>query len=73
MLAGWAVTIATATLATSYLLAAFGLDPCESLTEAVFTGCIAYLVAYAGKSLGEKVSRNRHGLDAEGNPYQNGI
>ena len=23
---------------------------------------------YAGKSLGEKISRNRHGLDADGNP-----
>lgn len=28
----------------------------------------AYLITYAGKSLGEKISRNRHGLDADGNP-----
>lgn len=27
-----------------------------------------YLITYAGKSLGEKISRNRHGLDADGNP-----
>lgn len=26
------------------------------------------LATYAGKSLGEKISRNRHGLDADGNP-----
>lgn len=25
-------------------------------------------LTYAGKSLGEKISRNRHGLDADGNP-----
>ena len=29
---------------------------------------IEYLITYAGKSLGEKISRNRHGLDADGNP-----
>ena len=73
MLAAWAVTIATASVIVSYTLSAFDRDPCENLTEAIFAGCIAYLVAYAGKSLGEKVSRNRHGLDADGNPYQNGI
>ena len=27
-----------------------------------------YLITYAGKSLGEKISRNRHRLDADGNP-----
>lgn len=29
---------------------------------------MGYLITYAGKSLGEKISRNRHGLDADGNP-----
>lgn len=32
------------------------------------TACVGYLITYAGKSLGEKISRNRHGLDADGNP-----
>ena len=73
MLAAWAVTIATAAVIASYTLSAFGRDPCENLTEAIFVGCIGYLIAYAGKSLGEKISRNKHGLDADGNPYQNGI
>lgn len=27
-----------------------------------------YLITYAGKSLGEKMSRNKHHLDADGNP-----
>lgn len=73
MLAAWAVTIATASVIVSYTLSAFDRDPCENLTEAIFAGCIGYLIAYAGKSLGEKISRNKHGLDADGNPYKNGI
>ena len=67
-LAWWAVIMATASAIASYTLAAFGLDPCIELTGTIFTGCIGYLITYAGKSLGEKISRNRHGLDADGNP-----
>jgi hypothetical protein len=52
----------------SYSLAARGLDPVSDLTSTIFTACIGYLITYAAKSLGEKVSRNRHGLDADGNP-----
>lgn len=52
----------------SYTLAARGLDPVSDLTSTIFTACIGYLITYAAKSLGEKVSRNRHGLDADGNP-----
>ena len=37
---------------------------------AIFTACIGYLVSYAAASTTEKVSRNRHGLDADGNPFQ---
>lgn len=29
---------------------------------------VGYLVSYAAKSATEKISRNRHGLDADGNP-----
>ena len=68
-LAWWAVIIATVSAAASYALAAFGMDPVSDLTQTIFNGCVAYLVAYAGKSLGEKVSRNRHGLGADGLPY----
>ena len=68
-LAFWAAAVATACPIASYTLAAFGLDPVSDLTGKIFTACVAYLVTYAGKSLGEKVSRNRHGLDADGKPF----
>ena len=69
MLAYWAVTVATVSAAASYLLSAFSRESVGDLTGTIFTACIGYLIAYAGKSLGEKVSRNKHGLDADGNPY----
>lgn len=71
-LAWWAVAVASVVLVTHYALAAYGLEPSGELTGGVFTGCIGYLITYAGKSLGEKMSRNRHGLDAEGNPLMKG-
>lgn len=67
-LAWWAVVVASVATITHYTLAGFGLEPSAELTVAVFTACIGYLITYAGKSLGEKVSRNRHNLDADGNP-----
>lgn len=69
MLAAWAVSVATLSVIASYTLAALGCETVSDVTVAVFTGCVGYLVTYAGKNLGEKISRNRHGLDANGNPY----
>ena len=40
----------------------------SDVSIAIFTACIGYLVSYAAASTTEKVSRNRHGLDADGNP-----
>ena len=56
-LAYWAASVATLSAASSLLLSAFGRDPVGELTGTIFTAC-----------LGEKISRNRHGLDADGNP-----
>ena len=69
-LAYWAATIATACPIASYTLAANGLDPVSELTSTIFTGCIGYLITYAAKSLGEKVSRNIAHLDADGYPIE---
>jgi len=69
-LAWWAVMVATASLITHYALTSLGMEPSGDLTGGVFTACIGYLITYAGKSLGEKMSRNRHGLDADGNPLR---
>ena len=69
-LAWWAVMVATASLITHYVLTSLGMEPSGELTGGVFGGCIGYLITYAGKSLGEKMSRNKHGLDVDGNPLR---
>lgn len=69
-LAVWAVVVSTLSAAVSYLLAALDKQAVSDVTTCVFTGCIGYLVSYAAKSAAEKMSRNRHGLDADGNPYE---
>ena len=64
-LALWAVVIATAAVILSYILAFKGLETASDITTTIFTACIGYLVTYAAKSTTEKISRNRHGLDAK--------
>lgn len=68
LLAIWAVLIATCSVIASYVLPVFYRESVSDVTTTVFTACIGYLITYAGKSLGEKVSRNKHRLDADGNP-----
>ena len=68
LLAIWAVIIATAAAVASYVLAAFYREAVSDVTTTIFTACSGYLITYAGKSLGEKLSRNTHRLDADGNP-----
>lgn len=69
-LAAWCVMIATAAAVASYVLAFRGLETAEGITTTIFTACVGYLVTYAAKSATEKISRNRHGLDADGNPIE---
>ena len=69
ILAVWAMAAATAAAIASYVLAFFNApDIAGDITICIVTACVGYLVTYAGKSLGEKISRNRHGIDADGNP-----
>ena len=70
-LAAWAVAVATLSAAASYVLAFRDQQTAGEVTTTIFTACIGYLVSYAAKSATEKISRNRHGLDPDGNPYQN--
>lgn len=70
-LAAWAVVVATASATASFVLAAFDKQPASDVSTTIFTACIGYLITYAAKSATEKVSRNRHGLDADGNPIEN--
>lgn len=64
----WAVLVATAAAVASYVLAFRDQQTASDVTTTIFTACIGYLVSYAAKSATEKISRNRHGLDADGNP-----
>lgn len=68
-LAAWAVVIATAAAVASYVLAFKDKQTASDVTTTIFTGCIGYLVSYAAASATEKVSRNRHGIDADGKPF----
>ena len=67
-MAAWAVVVATLSAVASYVLAFRDQQTASEVTTTIFTACIGYLVSYAAKSAAEKVSRNRHGLDADGNP-----
>ncbi len=67
-LAAWAVIVATAAAVASYVLAAMDKQTASDVTTTIFSACVAYLVSYAAASATEKVSRNRHGLDADGFP-----
>lgn len=69
-LAAWAVVAATASAAASFFLAFIDKQTASDVTTTIFTGCIGYLVTYAAKSATEKISRNRHGLDPDGNPIK---
>lgn len=68
-LAAWAVLIATAAAVASYVLAFKDKQTASDVTTTIFTACIGYLVSYAAASATEKVSRNRHGIDADGKPF----
>lgn len=69
-LALWAVIVATVSAAASYVLAVFDKQTASDVTTTIFNACIGYLVTYAAKSTTEKISRNRHGLDADGTPIE---
>lgn len=67
-LAAWAVVVATLAAIASYALAARDKQTASDVTTTIFTACTTYLVTYAASSTTEKISRNRHGLDPDGNP-----
>jgi general stress protein CsbA len=62
--------IAIFAVSAPFVLSYFDKQPLENLSIAVFSGCVGYLVTYAGKSAFEKHSRNKHGLDEYGLPYR---
>lgn len=67
-LAAWAAILATTTAVASYILAAFDKQSVSDVTICIFTACIGYLISYEAASVAEKKSRNKYGLDEDGNP-----
>ena len=73
MLAAWAVVVATAATTASFYLAAHDKSTASDWSTTICQACIGYLITYAAKSATEKSSRNRHGLDVDGNPIDNNM
>ena len=69
-LVAWALIITTLSIITSYVLSIVGCDPCQEITIAVITTCVAIAVSYEAKSFGEKNSRNKYGVDEDGIPNE---
>ena len=63
----WSVAFTMLCAFTSYVLAMCGLDPCSEITSNVVIACIGIVSTYMVKSLAEKHSRNKYGIDEFGN------
>lgn len=59
-------------VSASYILAYKGHDPNETVTVAVISTLIVTLISYYVTKTTEKVSRNKHGLDKDGNKINGG-
>ena len=66
----WEFKKKLAAAVASYALAYMDKQTASDVTIAIITACGSVIAAYIAASTGEKVSRNRHGLDADGLPYQ---
>lgn len=70
-LAGWVIAASICGAASSYILSACGKDPVVEVTvQLLITGlgtALGYLLATAF----EKNSRNKYGVDRNGNPWEN--
>lgn len=70
LLAAWSLGAATVCLIVSFLLSWLDHDPCSEITIAMVTAATAVVDFYMHKSLKEKDSRNKYGIDADGNRIQ---
>ena len=68
-LAFWCMLLIMVTVGLSFYLAYTDHQTVSDVTTTIVTACVAYLVSYAAASTTEKVSRNRHGLDSDGIPF----
>ena len=70
LLVAWALVFTVLCVGLSYYLAFNDHDACADLTIAVVTLCGGIAVSYEAKSYGEKNSRNKYGIDSDGNRFQ---
>ena len=57
----------------SFILAFMGLVVPEQMTNTIIGTAFGYLVAYATTSTVEKNSRNKYGIDIDGNPIAKAV
>lgn len=63
----WVAAATSACIIASFVLSACGMEPVYEVTVALIETCLAAIVAYCIASLGEKNSRNKYGIDRNGN------
>lgn len=66
----WVVVTTSVCIVADYILSACGLEPPSGVTNTLVETCIGALIAYCLATLGEKHSRNKYGLDRNGNPRE---
>lgn len=65
------VSIVAATfvcIATSYILSACGMDPVSDIAVQMIITCLGAAIGYLIATVTEKNSRNKYGIDKNGNP-----
>lgn len=55
-------------IAASYVLSAFGMDPVSDIAVQMIVTCLGAVVGYLIATVTEKNSRNKYGIDKNGNP-----
>lgn len=64
------IGIASAGVIASFALAFLGMNTNSEVAVALIVTLLGAVAAYCIKELGEKKSRNEHGLDENGVPYK---
>lgn len=55
-------------IAASYILSACGMDPVSDIAVQMIVTCLGAVVGYLIATVTEKNSRNKYGIDKNGNP-----
>lgn len=64
----WSLVATSICIAASYILSACGLESVSEIATSMIETCLGAIVGYCIATLGEKHSRNKYGIDPDGNP-----